>query len=377
MNFSTLIDLCKLGVLSQEEIGSKMYDVPSDVTLEITRECPLNCLICSSNGGEKHPSELSLDKWIDIIDESIELGATSFLISGGEPFSSSYFKTLCEYISEKDVSLSIYTSGNYYDGHEFSSLQYNDLFFLTNLDLVKLVISLEGSNEKTHDFLTGVKGSFNNTMATIRLAVKLGIDTEIHFVPTLINYLELPDVVFLAKKIGVKRASILRFVAQGRGKDNEKLLKLRNDDLIVLRDIFFKLEKYGDYIRIGSPFNPFLLSKNYMCTAGRKRMTIRYDGRVVPCEAMKFMAEGFNDEFYADNDVTIHTLDDIWNISKIFQMSRDFHKIINSECVSCEFLNKCWGGCPAQRILKSDLNNIDPFCSIKIRERELLLIAHD
>lgn len=360
-----------LNNIKKEGQEFKLDDFPSDVTIEITRECPLNCLICSSNGGEAHPLELSLDKWIEVINESIELGAQSFLISGGEPFSSSYFKTICEYLSEKDVSLSIYSSGNYNDGRELHPLRYDDLVFVSNLGSIRLVFSLEGSNEVTHDFMTCVEGSYHNTISSIRRAVGLGIDTEIHFVPTQVNYKELPDVVSLASNLGVTKISVLRFVSQGRGSKNAENLQLNDEDLLILREIFHQLNG-SPRVRIGSPFNSFLLNKNYQCNAGKKRMTIRYDGLVVPCEAMKFLAEEYN-----DNDVKLFTLKDIWYQSKLFQLARNFHKTLNPECVSCEFLSKCWGGCPAQRLLGGNLLSMDPYCSKKIQDSIPLTILRD
>ena len=367
--FSILYKVLKVERSIMEDIDVQVSYSPIDVTLELTRECPLNCLICSSNGGKPHPLELSLDKWLKIIDKSIELGVKSFFLSGGEPFSRSYFKDICKYIANKNVSLSIYTSGNFFDGRELGPIKYDDLIFISSLDSVRLVFGLEGACARTHDLMTRVKGSFNNIISSIRTAVDLGLYTELHFVPTKMNYKELPDVVSFAKKLGVKKVSVLRFVAQGRGKDNESMLRLGKDDLINLRNILYELSGYGDYVRIGSPFNPFLLSKGYKCTAGRKRMTIRYDGRVVPCEAMKFMAEDFN-----DNDVRIFSLRDIWQSSEIFKMARSYQIAIGSECNSCDYLNICMGGCPAQKLLNGALDAVDPYCSIRIGVLKIISI---
>lgn len=335
-----------------------MGDISLEITLEITRGCPLNCLICSSNGGSPHPHELSLEKWLHIIDESIDLGAKFFLISGGEPFSVPYFKEICEYISSKDLSISIYTCGNVLKEGKLSPLQIDDLDFISNFGAVRLVFNLQGMSSKTHDTITQVKGSFENTLSSIIKAVDYKLTTEIHFVPTLLNYKELQNVVSLSKNLGVEKVSVLRFVAEGRGKKNEPILKLKKDDLASLKDILSELEEYEDFVRVGAPFSPFLLSKNYKCTAGRRRMTIRYDGRVVPCEAMKFMAEKFE-----DNDVRRHSLKDIWETSQIFQLARKFQSLIQrTECNSCSFFNKCGGGCPVQRLLNGALEHVDPYC---------------
>jgi len=335
-----------------------MINHPRKVTLELTRDCPLNCLICSSNGGSPHPKELSLQKWIDVVDESLNLGTKSFMISGGEPFAFSYFKELCQYISNKNISLSIYTSGNIRRGDEILPLNNDELDLLSNLGSVKLVFNLQGSNSKIHDLMTCVKGSFVNILSSIKLAVDYDLKIEVHFVPTSINYKKLPEIVSLCKDIGVKKVSVLRFVPQGRGKINEKILKLGSSEIMHLRNILVNLTESDNYVRVGSPFNPFLLSKQHKCTAGCTRMTIRYDGFVFPCEALKFVSENFN-----DNNVRRYSMKEIWENSQIFQLARNFQNLINkSECLSCTFFNKCRGGCPVQRLLTGTLEHVDPYC---------------
>lgn len=337
------------------QIGS----IPRDITLEITRKCPLNCLMCSSNGGSPHPFELSLNEWLKIIDELIDLGAKSFFLSGGEPFSCSYFEDVCKYISNRDVSFSIYTSGNSLtNNNKLSPLKNDELEFVSSLNIKRVVFNLEGSIDKTHDLMTCTDGSFNNTLSSIISSVDLGLITEVHFVPTLLNYKELSDIVSLAKSLGVSKFSVLRFVPQGRGKKYEQQLKLRNHDIFRLRRILSDLIISNSFIRLGHPFNPFLLVNNFKCNAGQDRITIRYDGLAVPCEAMKFMAEN-----YYDNDVRQFSIKEIWNHSALFTLARTFESRLPNECINCRFLDNCGGGCPIQRLIEGDINQIDPCCT--------------
>jgi len=328
---------------------------PLDITLEITRKCPLRCNFCSSNGGDPHPKELTLIDWERIVDEAIEIGARSFLISGGEPFSCQYIKELIEYISEKPAQISIYSSGNVEKNNKIEPLALKDLEFIANLGSIKMILSLEGSSNFTHDKITNKMNSFCNTIQSVQNCIKLGLKTEIHFVPTKQNYFELPGVLDISKNLGVDKISILRFVPQGRGKENRKSLELDYEDLIKLNKIFLDFRKYRDFVRIGSPFNPFLLSTNYICTAGINRITIRYDGLVFPCEAFKFLPE--NEEI----DIRKFSLKRIFYDSSIFKEVKTYHKIfLNSSCKSCSGFSICGGGCPAQKILNS--TNIDPIC---------------
>jgi radical SAM protein with 4Fe4S-binding SPASM domain len=332
-----------------------------DVTLEITRECSLNCLICSSNGGSRHPDELSLDKWLKVIDESIELGAESFSLSGGEPFSHPYFREICKYISKRGLSLSIYTCGNVLKNGKLTCLEREDIKFVSDLGPVRLVFSLQGANSGTHDSITCIQGSFRNTVSSISCTVERGLPAETHFVPVSPNYRELPDLVTLSKNLGARKLSVLRFVAQGRGRINERLLELKNNDLACLGSMLMDMTRSSSFVRVGVPFSPLGTTKLYHCTAGIDRMTIRFDGLVVPCEAMKFMAED-----YEDNSVRRSSLGRIWRESEIFRQARQFQTLIaQSDCNSCSFFHKCRGGCPAQRSREKKVNEcVDPMCMI-------------
>jgi len=332
-----------------------------DVTLEITRECPLGCLFCSSNGGDKHPDELTLKEWINLIDESIELGAHSFLISGGEPFTCDYLKELASYINKTGSKLSIYSSGNLAIGDLVLPIPRSDLEYLATLGNVRIVINLEGVNKETHEKITDVKGSYENTIKTIEECVQLGLEVELHFVPTKINFRELPQVVELASKLGIAKVSVLRLVNQGRCVNFTDELELNILERYELKSVFIDLEKYGDYVRIGSPFNPFLLKKQYKCTAGTERITITYNGFVSPCEAFKFILNKYKE----DVDVRKHGLKKIWYESSLFSEIRKLHNIsadVRSICYNCPELKLCGGGCPAQKILNGSISSFDPYC---------------
>jgi len=345
---------------------------PLDVTFEITRKCPLNCIFCSSYGGKRDKNELNLNDWKRLTIEAINLGTKKILISGGEPFSSPFFKDLCHFISSHPIDLSIYSSGNIYNDNILTSLDINHLQFLTTMKPVKIIFSLLGFSSDIHDDITLVKGSFDNVIKSIHNAIQLGINVELHFVPIKKNFRELPKVVELAEKMNVNKISILRYVAQGRGSNLN--LDLSDKELLQLRKIFSDLKKYKNFVRIGSPFNPFLLDKTYVCTAGRTRMTVRYDGLVVPCEAMKFIANKNQD----DIDVRNHSLEYIWNESILFKLARKMNDLTtSSECLSCKYIDICKGGCPAQKMLQGRIKNYDPYCILKLEEKidkKLLII---
>ena len=333
--------------------------VPVDLTLEITKKCPLNCLICSSTGGPPYSNELTIDELKRIIDEAQGLGTKTIIFSGGEPLEHPHLIDLCRHATHYDLDICVYTSGNI-KGKDcaIDAISKVALSFLKNVPIDKMIFGLQGPTNEIHDSITGVYGSFDNAVRSIKRAVEESIPIEIHFVPVKQNYRTLPQMVMLARELRADKISVLRFVPQGRGKSGDS--RLDAHELPALRSILEKvLSSKILPIRLGTPFNAFGLTEGNQCTAGRSRATIRADGFVFPCEAMKQFPS------HDDNNLRRRSLEEIWQKSAIFQEARDFlHVISSSSCRNCKIFTKCRGGCPAQRLVLGNSigDSPDPYC---------------
>lgn len=336
--------------------------IPKDLTLEITKKCPLNCVMCSSNGGDQYPAELSVLELKRIIDQAKSLGTQTIIFSGGEPFEHSGLIDLCTYVKHRGMNVCIYTSGNII-GSNFSKNPIDDeiMSSLKKANTTNLIFGLHGPNEIIHDSITGVKGSFSNTLNSIESAIKNQISTEIHFVPLKMNYETIPEMIEVARKKKVETFSVLRFVAQGRGKINANILSLDTREQMDLESLLVKcVTSKNPVVRIGTPFNVFGISQGNYCTAGRTRATIRADGFVFPCEAMKEMV-GSDDNYLRKN-----SLRKIWESSYLFQKSRNYTFALNDPlCKTCSKYFQCKGGCPAQQLQGTSLSKTrDPYCRV-------------
>jgi radical SAM protein with 4Fe4S-binding SPASM domain len=341
----------------KKQFDSNLH-VPIDLTIEVTKKCPLNCLICSSEGGLPYENELTTPQLKKIIRDAKELGTRNICFSGGEPFVHPEIIQLSEYSKHMGINVHIYTSGNARSKLNLLSPIGEDILNRAKASVDKIILGLHGPNAEIHESITRVPGSFKNTVASIEMMVQQAIPVEIHFVPVRPNYKSLPETIELAKKLGVDKVSILRFVPQGRGKIYKSLLSLESPDIISLK---FTLKSIitstKPRVRIGAPFNIFGLSEA-RCTAGENRATIRADGLVFPCEALKQVPSSLND---------IHTqsLKQIWQKSGIFCDARTFAShMTRTKCVNCKESERCGGGCPAQRLAlgKRIETYPDPFC---------------
>jgi radical SAM protein with 4Fe4S-binding SPASM domain len=335
-----------------------------ELTIEITKQCPMKCIICSSEAGSKDINEMSLSELKHIVDDAKVLGLKTVVLSGGEPLESTNTVDFIRHIKQKGLEINLYSCGNLNKGlNGIGPLPNSLLKDLKELNVDKIIFSIHGPDPEIHDAITSKKGSFSNLVTSIKRANKTGHQIELHFVPILQNYLTLSKVVQLAKDLKINRISILRFVPQGRGLSNRDSLEIKDDKILELKNILDGILKDKQVeIRLGTPFNCFHLDCQSNCSAGITKATIRPDGLVVPCVSMKRV--GFSNSL---DDIHSTTLETIWKTSKLFDYIREYHKKIGlSRCNFCDYYPICKGGCLTQRLIRTDsVEGVDSYCLMK------------
>jgi len=328
-----------------------------DLTLEITKKCPMSCILCSSEGGEPYSNEFSLSELKDIVDQAKSLGVTQISLSGGEPLTYPYLLEICRYISDLSVDVFVYTSGNTI-GKNNSIYSVSKGYFLNlkSAGVKEIVFSIHGSNFRIHDKITRKSKSFENLLESIKNAQAIGLKTSAHFVPIRENFRDLPAVVSVIKSLGLNSIHILRFVPQGRGSEYRNELTLLPEEVSELHDILKRLIDVSDIdITIGAHYNCLGLNGNKRCTAGIKKIIIRPDGFVFPCVGMKGIKSFFN------NNIKSDSLENIIKKSYGFTFLRaNFYNCRNNSCSSCT--TECTNSdCIAQLIFESTIDFKVPF----------------
>jgi len=336
-----------------------------DLTVEITRKCPMRCVLCSSEGGDIDPAELSLADLCKIVDDAKQLGVTTISLSGGEPLESPYLFEFIRYVKKSGIILHLYTCGNISFKNQINAISEETFQQLQELSVDKIIFSIHGPNAEIHEKITTKQGSFENLITSIKRAQQYKHSIELHFVPVLSNFEYLPQTCAVAKELGIHQLSILRFVPQGRGAKNRDVLEINGNDVIKLEKILKGISGNLSFrLRFGSPFNCFNMDNRTKCTAGIDKASIRPDGIVFPCVSLKKIIL----ENGEDNDIHKMSLEEIWVNSRIFNLIRSFHNSIKeSNCRNCDHFSFCGGGCLTQRIIDSDdiPSSRDPYCYIE------------
>ena len=174
---------------SYREFSQSLHDrlgqkrAPMDVSLEVTRRCPLQCSHCYNNlpmgdlGARNR--ELTKEEYDLILTELADMGAMWLLFTGGEVFGRKDFLDLYSSAKNKGFLITIFTNG----------ILINEKIadFLQEFPPFVIEITLYGRTRETYEALTRLPGSFDRCMRGIRLLLDRGIPLKLKTVGTKIN----------------------------------------------------------------------------------------------------------------------------------------------------------------------------------------------
>lgn len=350
----------------------RMYEHPKEgdleeLKIELTKNCPLACVHCSSNAHSDNKIQLSRKAVISLAGQAAKLKVRSIIFSGGEPLLWPWLDDAVSACAFHGLHCSLYSTGINISGDGAQKI-----LNLKERGLKRVIFSLHSPLKKHHEEITRQIGSFDRTVTAIRTIGNSNIEREIHFVPLTRNYKHLLKLVELAKDLGIRRISILRFVPQGRGealKNSHEMLM--QEETVDFRTLILHCRKnYDVEIRLGSPYNIMMLNTDVDCIAAWRTLSISPNGNVYPCDAFKNIEPcdiGLEDPY---NNILSHSLRECWERSTYLGAIRRYLTTRFGEpCSNCKELEKCKSGCLAQKVLNQESienGNIakrpDPLC---------------
>ena len=181
---------------------------PIRIDLEPTLSCNLKCKFCWQRSEERlnqcnYSNPLIEKRILEIVDEAAELGVLEWQIAGGwEPMVNPKFGLkLMKRIKKYGMFGCLTTNGTL-----FNEISIKELI---EINWNQILFSLEGPNAEIHDYLTGIKGSFDRSVKAMSLFKKykeeLGKEKPLysfHTVLTNRNYTYLNEMVEWGHKLG-------------------------------------------------------------------------------------------------------------------------------------------------------------------------------
>lgn len=166
--------------LHQRQAGER---VPLQVSIEVTRRCPLECLHCYNNlpmgDMDAKRRELSKEEHFRVLDELVEMGCFWLLYTGGEIFARKDFLEIYTYAKKKGFLITLFTNGT------IINEQIAD--YLAEWPPFAIEITLYGRTRETYETLTAVPGSYDRCLRGIKLLKERGLPLKLKTVATSIN----------------------------------------------------------------------------------------------------------------------------------------------------------------------------------------------
>jgi AdoMet-dependent heme synthase len=346
----------------------KMLDQKIDSTLrliawEFTQKCNLNCLHCRGSATSTASSEeLSLSESRSFIDSLEDFNNAPIVIfSGGEPLIREDSFEVIEYASHRGLRVVLATNGVLVDHDKAKTLK--------KIGVQRASISLDGSNEESHDSFRGLTGAFRGAMAGIEELKRVELPFQINTTITRRNLDEIEDIAELAIRIKAQALHIFLLVPTGRGKDLEGDAISAAEYEKVLRWFHEFGRKYPiqvkatcapHYYRIvhqlsgtlpASHAPHGLSSYSRGCLGGTGFCFVSYKGDVCPCGYLPLVAGNIREQ----------RLSKIWAEAPLFLDLRNPDKL-KGKCGRCEYRWIC-GGCRARAYTMSgDHLAEEPLC---------------
>ena len=166
--------------LHQRQCGER---VPLQVSIEVTRRCPLECLHCYNNlpmgDLEAKRREMTKEEHFRVLDELVEIGCFWILYTGGEIFARKDFLEIYTYAKKKGFLITLFTNGT------ILTEQIAD--YLTEWPPFAIEITLYGRTRETYEALTMIPGSYDRCLRGIKLLKERGLPLKLKTVATSIN----------------------------------------------------------------------------------------------------------------------------------------------------------------------------------------------
>jgi radical SAM protein with 4Fe4S-binding SPASM domain len=184
--------------LHQKQGGQR---VPLQVSIEVTRRCPLECQHCYNNlpmgDQDARSREMTTVEHFKMLDELVEMGCFWLLYTGGEIFARKDFLEIYTYAKQKGFLITLFTNG--------TLINEKIADYLVEWPPFAIEITLYGRTKETYEALTQIPGSYERCLRGIKLLRERGLPLLLKTVATSINKHEIGAMrQFAEEELGVE-----------------------------------------------------------------------------------------------------------------------------------------------------------------------------
>lgn len=324
----------------KQELKENKLDVPLSLLFMPSNKCEVNCVYCYSERRAISPEEqLTVRRWLEIIDEAAGLDIDLVTFSGGDPLTYQGIEALFGRMVIRGMKFLVPTKS-------FISKERADMLADTGMrDTATVQISIDGSTSDI-DTIMGSLGYADRAFASIEHMVKRGFFVRTNTVCTPLNIRGVPSLIKKLYEAGVKRASVTNYSRSFFRHDDALFLNKDQIDWVQEEMNKLKEELHWEDLRCNIGMRDFSVinieekkqswKKRSHCSGGKSSMTITANGNVILCEQSPQEAP------FIVGSVKRHSLQEVWNspaIKEFVYPSRDLFR--STVCMDCDEFDGC------------------------------------
>jgi len=323
--------------LHQRQAGER---VPLQVSIEVTRRCPLECLHCYNNlpmnDMEARRRELTKEEHFRVLDELVEMGCFWILYTGGEIFARKDFLEIYTYAKKKGFLITLFTNGT------IITEQIAD--YLAEWPPFAIEITLYGRTRETYEALTMIPGSYDRCLRGIRLLKERGLPLKLKTVATSINKHEVMAMRrFAEEELGVEFKMDGQINPRIDCSQSPLAVRLTPEEVVALdmaapkgRSEYQRLAKHD----LENPPNLSRIDTVYHCGGGMTGFALNAYGEMGICVISQ-------QETFTVREAGVRQ---VWENALLRMRSQKRTKL--TKCVQCRIQSLC-GMCPANGEMES------------------------
>jgi len=330
-------EVCPISFLDVEKVEpfSRELSAPIRMDLALTFRCQNNCLHCYTGGPHETP-ELNTDQWKKVIGKLHKVGIFLITFTGGEPTLREDLPELLRYAQEMGMVTGLITNGR-----RLKDGDYVQKLVSTGLDFVQ--ITLESHDPAVHDRITGVKGSWQETVEGIKKVVPTPIYVTTNTTLNRYNAEGFLETLNFLRDLGLGAFGCNSLIYSGKAPSVAEEFALDLDALRkLLPSIQAKASQLGMKFLWYTPtqyceLDPVSLGLGVKsCSAARVNMCVGPNGEVYPCQSY----------FKSVGNILKDKWDKIWNNPLCVGIRK--REYAPEKCEECPQLPVCGGGCPLE-----------------------------
>ena len=330
--------------------NTRLYEGPLDISILVNTICATDCEYCYVDRRVKQNCKISIDRFIEIIDEAKSIGVRKVDIAGTEIFLYKHWDVLVKHLLDNDYYPYLSTK---------LPLSQERVDRAYEIGIRHLQVSMDSLDHDTINRLWGIKvedymGKMINSLN--RISDK-GIELQVNTVVTQTNYSieNIERMLFELDKIDSIKEVLINEAGPSVYKTEEefKSFRITSKQSKDLGDFVHKLNQtkklhfpigYSSGATVDSFVNEYSVKKERYenrasCPAGTRAICILNDGQVTICEELYWH------EAFLIGNVIEQSIMDIWNSEK----AKNFGSLTQSNykedsaCSTCANFYKCKG----------------------------------